>query len=180
MDARAIVAREPKGGPTWALETITVGAPADDEVLVQITAAGICHTDILFSSMPQGVLGVAYPKIVGHEGANVPRPAEDRLLINVRSWYNPSSRQERKQSRSRRQSSFVILLMLELRTLQSVAPDLLHTIQSGELRRPQMGGHGVQGRRRGSLGAVLWAVQFCRVHACGGKQCCECQRLAAE
>ncbi|OJJ05602.1 hypothetical protein ASPVEDRAFT_138489 [Aspergillus versicolor CBS 583.65] len=71
MDARAIVAREPKGGPTWALETITVGAPADDEVLVQITAAGICHTDILFSSMPQGVLGVAYPKIVGHEGAGI-------------------------------------------------------------------------------------------------------------
>lgn len=69
MDARAIVAREPSAGPSWALEAITVGAPADDEVLVKITATGICHTDILLSSMPTGALGLAYPKIVGHEGA---------------------------------------------------------------------------------------------------------------
>lgn len=86
MDARAIVAREPKQGPTLALETITVGAPADDEVLVKVTASGICHTDILFSSMPPGVLGVAYPKIVGHEGTCICRfisgPPKRALLMD--------------------------------------------------------------------------------------------------
>lgn len=80
MDARAIVAREPSAGPTWALEAITVGAPADDEVLVKITATGICHTDILLSSMPTGALGLAYPKIVGHEGASsYLRDMQDRI-----------------------------------------------------------------------------------------------------
>ncbi|KAL4915268.1 chaperonin 10-like protein [Aspergillus aurantiobrunneus] len=72
MDARAIVAREPTTTPAWGLEEITVSPPADDEVLVRITATGICHTDILLSSIPPGSpLGIAYPKIVGHEGAGI-------------------------------------------------------------------------------------------------------------
>ncbi|KAL4881643.1 chaperonin 10-like protein [Aspergillus karnatakaensis] len=72
MDVKVIVAREPTGHPNWSLEGVTIKAPSDDEVLVKITATGICHTDILLSSIPSGTpLGIAYPKIPGHEGAGI-------------------------------------------------------------------------------------------------------------
>ncbi|KAL2850776.1 chaperonin 10-like protein [Aspergillus pseudodeflectus] len=72
MHTKAIVAREPTAHPTWGIEEVDIGSPADDEVLVKITATGICHTDILLSSIPTGnPLGIAYPKILGHEGAGI-------------------------------------------------------------------------------------------------------------
>ncbi|KAL2848583.1 chaperonin 10-like protein [Aspergillus pseudoustus] len=98
MHTRAIVAREPTTHPTWSLEEVDIGSPADDEVLVKITASGICHTDILLSSIPSGSpLGIAYPKILGHEGSgivqatgkNVTRVAVgDQVLL---SYYSCSS-----------------------------------------------------------------------------------------
>ncbi|KAL4941545.1 hypothetical protein BDV06DRAFT_236009 [Aspergillus oleicola] len=72
MQAKAIVAREPTTTPTWAIEDITVNPPSDNEILVKITASGICHTDLLISSFPTGSpFGIAYPKILGHEGAGI-------------------------------------------------------------------------------------------------------------
>jgi threonine dehydrogenase-like Zn-dependent dehydrogenase len=67
---QAIVAREPSqpGVVNWSLEQVEVASPGDDEVLVEIYAAGICHTDILLSSVPAGAIGIDYPKVVGHEG----------------------------------------------------------------------------------------------------------------
>ncbi|KAJ5783177.1 alcohol dehydrogenase [Penicillium paradoxum] len=69
MTSQAIVVREPAqpGGVNWSLEQVEVGSPGDDEVLVEIYAAGICHTDIVLSSVPAGVAGIQYPKVVGHE-----------------------------------------------------------------------------------------------------------------
>ncbi|KAL2860840.1 NAD(P)-dependent alcohol dehydrogenase [Aspergillus lucknowensis] len=72
MHVKAVVAREPAAGPNWAFEDVTIGPPADDEVLVKITATGICHTDILLSSIPSGgPFGMGYPKVLGHEGAGI-------------------------------------------------------------------------------------------------------------
>ncbi|KAL2808222.1 chaperonin 10-like protein [Aspergillus granulosus] len=98
MHTRAIVTREPTTHPTWGMEEVDVGTPADDEVLVKITASGICHTDIIFSMLPsENALGVAYPKILGHEGSgtvaatgkNVTRVAVgDQVLL---SYYSCSS-----------------------------------------------------------------------------------------
>ncbi|KAJ5559114.1 alcohol dehydrogenase [Penicillium sp. DV-2018c] len=70
---KAIVAREPSqpGVVNWALEIVEVSSPGDDEVLVGMYAAGICHTDILLSSVPAGTMGIDYPKVVGHEGAGI-------------------------------------------------------------------------------------------------------------
>ncbi|KAJ5369766.1 Alcohol dehydrogenase superfamily zinc-type [Penicillium cataractarum] len=72
---KAIVAREPTPSSTinWSLEEVEVSSPGDDEVLVQICASGICHTDILLTSVPSGSFGVAYPKVAGHEGAGIVR-----------------------------------------------------------------------------------------------------------
>ncbi|KAJ6122078.1 hypothetical protein N7512_004543 [Penicillium capsulatum] len=67
---RAIVSREPTQPlrPNWALETVHVGPLGDEDVLVEMHAAGICHTDLLLGSLPRGALGIAYPKVAGHEG----------------------------------------------------------------------------------------------------------------
>ncbi|CAI7646041.1 unnamed protein product [Penicillium manginii] len=72
---QAIVAREPTEPlkPNWAMEEVTLGGFGDDEMLVDMIATGICHTDIVLSSVPAGAIGIAYPKIVGHEGAGIVR-----------------------------------------------------------------------------------------------------------
>jgi Zn-dependent alcohol dehydrogenase len=71
---QAIVAREPTEPlkPNWAMEEVTLGGFGDDEMLVDMIATGICHTDIVLSSVPAGAIGIAYPKIVGHEGIRNP------------------------------------------------------------------------------------------------------------
>ncbi|KAF9894016.1 NAD/NADP dependent alcohol dehydrogenase [Aspergillus nanangensis] len=67
----AIVAREPKdiGHPNWQIEDVSVSEPGDNEILVEMIASGVCHTDLVLSSLPPGYMGIEYPKIVGHEGA---------------------------------------------------------------------------------------------------------------
>lgn len=67
---KAIVAREPKfTALSWALEDVAVvDEPGDNEVLVQMVASGVCHTDIVLSAVPPGLFGIGYPKVLGHEG----------------------------------------------------------------------------------------------------------------
>ncbi|KAE8421185.1 chaperonin 10-like protein [Aspergillus pseudocaelatus] len=71
----AIVAREPEQplSINWALEEVEVYTPGEGEILVEMRATGICHTDIVLSSVPSGSIGIQYPKILGHEGAGIVR-----------------------------------------------------------------------------------------------------------
>lgn len=67
MDVRAAVAFE-KGKPL-EIETVQLEGPKEGEVLVEIKATGICHTDAftLSGEDPEGI----FPAILGHEGAGV-------------------------------------------------------------------------------------------------------------
>jgi D-arabinose 1-dehydrogenase-like Zn-dependent alcohol dehydrogenase len=72
---RAIVASAPganhEGGQNWGLQDLTLRPLKDDEVLVQIIATGICHTDLVVTSFPaeySAMTGVTYPRVAGHEG----------------------------------------------------------------------------------------------------------------
>ena len=67
MDVRAAVAFE--AGKPLEIETVQLEGPKSGEVLVEIKATGICHTDALTLSGedPEG----AFPAILGHEGAGV-------------------------------------------------------------------------------------------------------------
>jgi S-(hydroxymethyl)glutathione dehydrogenase/alcohol dehydrogenase len=67
MDVRAAVAFE-KGKPL-EIETVQLDGPKEGEVLVEIKATGICHTDAftLSGDDPEGM----FPAILGHEGAGV-------------------------------------------------------------------------------------------------------------
>lgn len=67
MDTRAAVAF--KAGEKLSVETIQLDGPKEGEVLVEIKATGICHTDefTLSGADPEGL----FPAVLGHEGAGV-------------------------------------------------------------------------------------------------------------
>jgi S-(hydroxymethyl)glutathione dehydrogenase/alcohol dehydrogenase len=67
MDVRAAVAHQ--AGAALNIETVQLEGPRSGEVLVEIKATGICHTDEFTRSGadPEGL----FPAILGHEGAGI-------------------------------------------------------------------------------------------------------------
>ena len=67
MKTRAAVAYE--AGKPLVIEEVDLQGPKQGEVLVEIKASGICHTDEFTRSGadPEGL----FPAIFGHEGAGV-------------------------------------------------------------------------------------------------------------
>lgn len=66
MEIKAAVVRAPHA--PFAIEPVQLGAPRADEVLVKLTATGICHTDV---AIVEQILPLPMPFILGHEGAGV-------------------------------------------------------------------------------------------------------------
>src|SRR5215218_1251739 len=56
------------GGSPFTLSSIELDEPHADEVLVRMTAAGLCHTDLGVAS---GGLPFPLPGVLGHEGAGI-------------------------------------------------------------------------------------------------------------
>jgi S-(hydroxymethyl)glutathione dehydrogenase / alcohol dehydrogenase len=67
MDVKAAVAFE--AGKPLSVETVQLGVPQAGEVVIEIKATGVCHTDAytLSGKDPEGL----FPAILGHEGAGV-------------------------------------------------------------------------------------------------------------
>jgi S-(hydroxymethyl)glutathione dehydrogenase/alcohol dehydrogenase len=67
MKVRAAVAH--RAGAPLSIETVDLEGPKAGEVLVEIKATGICHTDefTLSGADPEGL----FPAILGHEGAGI-------------------------------------------------------------------------------------------------------------
>jgi S-(hydroxymethyl)glutathione dehydrogenase/alcohol dehydrogenase len=67
MDVKAAVAYA--AGEPLSIETIQLEGPKEGEVLVEIKATGVCHTDAytLSGKDPEGL----FPTILGHEGAGI-------------------------------------------------------------------------------------------------------------
>ena len=67
MDVKAAVAYE--AGKPLEIKTVQLEGPKAGEVLVEIKATGVCHTDAftLSGDDPEGI----FPSILGHEGAGV-------------------------------------------------------------------------------------------------------------
>ena len=67
MKTRAAVAW--KAGAPLTIEEVDLQGPREGEVLVEVKATGICHTDqfTLSGADPEGL----FPAILGHEGAGV-------------------------------------------------------------------------------------------------------------
>jgi S-(hydroxymethyl)glutathione dehydrogenase/alcohol dehydrogenase len=69
MKTRAAVAY--KAGEKLSIEEVDLQGPQEGEVLVEVMATGVCHTDAftLSGDDPEGV----FPAILGHEGAGIVR-----------------------------------------------------------------------------------------------------------
>jgi S-(hydroxymethyl)glutathione dehydrogenase / alcohol dehydrogenase len=67
VDIKAAVAWQ--SGKPLTIETVQIGSPQAGEVLIEIKASGVCHTDAytLSGDDPEGL----FPAILGHEGAGV-------------------------------------------------------------------------------------------------------------
>jgi S-(hydroxymethyl)glutathione dehydrogenase/alcohol dehydrogenase len=67
MDVRAALAVE--AGKPLEITTVQLEGPREGEVLIEVKATGICHTDefTLSGADPEGI----FPAILGHEGAGV-------------------------------------------------------------------------------------------------------------
>ena len=67
METRAAVAHQ--AGAPLTIETIQLEGPRAGEVLIEVKATGICHTDAytLSGADPEGI----FPSVLGHEGAGV-------------------------------------------------------------------------------------------------------------
>ncbi|KPK04771.1 MAG: alcohol dehydrogenase [Betaproteobacteria bacterium SG8_39] len=94
MDVRAAVAYE--AGKPLVIETVQLEGPRAGEVLVEIKATGVCHTDEFTRSGadPEGL----FPAILGHEGAGVvvdvgPGVTSVRKGDHVIPLYTPECRQ---------------------------------------------------------------------------------------
>lgn len=69
MDVRAAIAWE--AGKPLSVETVQLEGPRDGEILMEVMATGLCHTDAytLSGMDPEGL----FPTILGHEGAGIVR-----------------------------------------------------------------------------------------------------------
>ena len=70
MEIKAAVVFEQSG--KFSIEKLELSEPNDDEVLVRIVSAGICHTDLVAREMHLPIPPErALPAVFGHEGAGV-------------------------------------------------------------------------------------------------------------
>ena len=67
MEVRAALATG--AGKPLSIETVNLDGPRDGEVLIEVKATGVCHTDAftLSGEDPEGL----FPAILGHEGAGI-------------------------------------------------------------------------------------------------------------
>lgn len=63
---RAAVCRE--GASAFSIETATLEAPRENEILVRMVGAGVCHTDM---AVRDRQIPVPLPLVLGHEGSGI-------------------------------------------------------------------------------------------------------------
>jgi len=99
---RAIVTYPP--GPDspkahWKLESVTADAPGPDELLVEMIATGLCHSDL---TLAKRLTATSPPQVLGHEGTSAlrsPQRAADsppRCRPCPRSWLGDQPIQARR------------------------------------------------------------------------------------
>src|SRR5690606_28891313 len=73
---REITAAVVREQGSFSLDTVRIAPPRDDEVLVRVVAAGLCHTDLVVRDQ---VYPVPLPIVLGHEGAGVVEAVGSRV-----------------------------------------------------------------------------------------------------
>jgi aryl-alcohol dehydrogenase len=74
MEIQAAVTNE-KGAP-FTIETVELEEPQDNEVLVRVVGAGVCHTDMIVRDQ---MYPTPLPAVLGHEGSGVVEQVGDNV-----------------------------------------------------------------------------------------------------
>ena len=72
MPTTARIAVVPEAGGDFAIEEREIADPGPHEVLIELVATGVCHTDL---AVQAGDLPTNFPVVLGHEGAGIVRIA---------------------------------------------------------------------------------------------------------
>lgn len=67
VEGRACILNNP--GEAAVVEDIVVDSPGPNEVLIKLTASGVCHTDLTVKMLNGN--GMKFPIVLGHEGAGI-------------------------------------------------------------------------------------------------------------
>ncbi|TKA67094.1 hypothetical protein B0A49_08650 [Cryomyces minteri] len=78
---KAIVSHGPHKQGKWRIEDITLRPIAETELVIEVIASGICHTDIHFGNQEAGNVGVFYPRVLGHEGAGYVKAVGSKVTV---------------------------------------------------------------------------------------------------
>ena len=70
---KAIVTFGPLSKGEWRMQEVTVRTPEANELVVEMVASGICHTDLHFGNVEEGPDSF-YPRVLGHEGKTQTTP----------------------------------------------------------------------------------------------------------
>ena len=79
MDIEAAVVRVPSGA--FEIQKLSLGPPREDEIIVKIAGAGVCHTDLVCRDQ---YFPVPLPCVFGHEGSGVVESV-GRAVTNVQA-----------------------------------------------------------------------------------------------
>ncbi|KAK3680064.1 hypothetical protein LTR78_000441 [Recurvomyces mirabilis] len=67
---RAIVCHDTHANGGWKMEEVGVRKPGEGELLIEMVASGVCHTDVLIGDLPGGDIDTCVsPRVLGHEGS---------------------------------------------------------------------------------------------------------------
>ncbi|KAF2216159.1 hypothetical protein CERZMDRAFT_119815 [Cercospora zeae-maydis SCOH1-5] len=71
---KAIVSHDTLDNKGWKMEEVSLRDLQEGELLVEMVASGVCHTDALIGGIPGGAAPIAfYPRVLGHEGSGYVR-----------------------------------------------------------------------------------------------------------
>ncbi|KAF7193581.1 Aryl-alcohol dehydrogenase [Pseudocercospora fuligena] len=82
MTTKAIVSHDTLQNGGWKMEEVSLRELEEGELLVEMVATGVCHTDALIGGIPGGAAPVAfYPRVLGHEGSGYVRKAGKGVTV---------------------------------------------------------------------------------------------------
>lgn len=117
---KAIVARDTLANNGWKMEEVTTREIQEDELLVELVASGICHTDIMCGSGSGNPDLFYYPRVLGHEGTYYIQELDGMAMLthHHRFGLRQGRRLESSSCKTRRCCFVVIRLVRSLRVLQ--------------------------------------------------------------
>jgi len=79
---KAIVSHDALKNGGWKMDEVSLRPLEAGELLVEMVASGVCHTDVLVGDLDAGSAPIAfYPRVLGHEGSGFVREVGEGVTV---------------------------------------------------------------------------------------------------